>query len=377
MTLSQSMSQTPSKRPREMASTAANRLDVSNNGSPCAPPKKPQPLAVDGSRGSRASSTQESASSSSAVPAEWHGAATWPAGASPAVWHRHIVTTSDELRTLLTNRRDDSTIVFVALAPWCVAQWQACLGDADVSAMLARDASTEAYLVDVDAVEEATELLQITTSQLPSAHCFHQDPTVAPSAAPVKRAQKALTSPIDLVSVLCVQPIFGIAHLHRRLERTAAAASASGKSAFVVCYSGAVWCPPCCRIMPQIGDMRRALAEDLSSKGVVVEFVKADRDTSGVVDLVYDVKLIPTFQVFRAADAPEGHSSNEAIASLPAVAPAVGADDDGETSAWESRIAAAREAVVKPIGQLQNSQRANVQAFLERHCAPLTFDEDF
>jgi thiol-disulfide isomerase/thioredoxin len=361
-----SLVDTPCKRPRELASVAANRMDASCSTSPRAPPKKSQPSAE---------SPLKEHAPAAAQPESWHPRAAWPAGAPESVWHRPMVTDAADLRMLLTNRRDDTTIVFIALAPWCIDRWQSCLA---AGAELARDAAVESYLVDVDALEEATELLHITTAQLPSAHSFHQDASAPVDATmSVKRAQKAVTSRIDIVSLLCFQPVFGLAHLHRRLERSAASAASNGKTSFVVCYSGAVWCPPCCRIMPQVPAMVRELCDDLASKGIVVETLKADRDTSGTVDLVYEVKLIPTFQVFRASDAAAAFVSGDAaLTSLPAVAPEPSADDDGAASAWDGRITAARAVAVKPLAQLQNSQRPNVMAFLERHCAPLTFDDD-
>jgi thiol-disulfide isomerase/thioredoxin len=364
--MSQTLSQTPSKRPREVAAATANRLDASVNS----PSKKPQPTA------------EPAAPKSPLTAAEWRSKIAWPEGADARLWHPQMVADADELRALLANRRDDSAVVFIAVAPWCVPQWEACLGgsDPEVRQMLARDAAVEAYFVDVDAIEEATELLEISASQLPSAHSFHRDSSAAPEVAKAtKRAQKTVGSPIDIVSLLCLSPVFGLAHLHRRMERSAQAAAAAGKTSFVLCYSGAVWCPPCCRIMPQVGSMLRELNATLGPKDVVVEVVKADRDTSGTIDLVYNVELIPTFQVFRAADAAAAKASSvDAVVAVPAIAPEIKTEDDAEAAAeWEATLTAARKAVVQPFGQLQNSQRPNVAAFLERHCVPLTFDDDF
>lgn len=314
-----------------------------------------------------------------------HAAFRWPEGADASVLHRKIITTEAELEAALVNRRDDSATVFFAVAMWASAAWSACLGDAAAQATWAADACVEAYFVDVKAVGEAAELLNITTSELPSAHSFHHDPSG--SSRCTKRGQKVPHAAIDFISLLCLRPVYGVAHLHRHLASVEAgtrAVNSERTESFVVVYSGATWCPPCCRIMPQINAMLSRLSDGIASKGIHVEVVKADRDTSGTIDQVYDVKLIPTFQVFRASEIP---TATTVISRLPVVPPAAVVDDHGssgddsepsaEVQAWTELMTAARCEVAKPIEALQNSQRDTVFAFLERHCAPLSFDDDF
>jgi thiol-disulfide isomerase/thioredoxin len=330
------------------------------------PAKRPQPSAEPNLIGSSTSKKN------------WRAAYRWPRPGKNPCLHTAVISTTAELEAALNSIEEDRSAVFIAIAPWANADdWQTCLGDDCAREALVRDAVVNAYLVDVEAVPEATEFLRITTSTLPSAHVLHRDP----AAAVTKRAEKTLHAPIDLVSLLCFEHVFGLAHLHRSVARAQAAGSDAGAhTTYVVVYSGATWCPPCCRIMPLVPTLVGELHADLRTKGVHVTYVKADRDASSAIDAVYDVKLIPTFQVFKAADVTAAHCADAAITALPVLNPLADhaeGDDDNTGGEWAAKLAAAKAAALQPLAALQNSQHALVKAFLERHTAPLSFDEDF
>jgi thiol-disulfide isomerase/thioredoxin len=312
----------------------------------------------------------------------WQPKVHWPSsGVVNPYLHNRFVESLEQLATLLCTIPADRTRVFIAVAPWAVKSWRACLGDLDQQAALARDACVDAYFVDVDGMPDATELLEISTSQLPSAHSFHAEPKVGSAELSiVKRLQKSLVSPIDLTSLLCIEPVHGLAHLHRRMLRLKQNLPGNCRTGYLVAYSGATWCPPCCRIMPHVATLIRDLSSAQSSNGIHVNVVKLDRDAVGAVDALYDVKLIPTFQIFTVADVTREMCDQPAMINFPgAIPPSVEEGDTTSAAAleWQALLDRMRLIVLKPLAALQNSQVPTVKAFFERHCASLTFDDDF
>lgn len=316
---------------------------------------------------------------------QWRAAYGWPQPGVNERLHGNVIATAEGLAAALNDIALDQSAVFIAVGPSMDPDvWQAILGDEVSGDALVRDAIVDAFLVDVDAIPEASTLLRIvsapTTPALPSAHVFHHCDHAGQPALE-KRAEKELHAPIDLVSLLCFAPVFGLAHLHRTLLKEQTNGRESGAhTAYVIVYSGATWCPPCCRVMPAVPTMIRALAADMKSKGIHIAFAKADRDASSSIDAVYDVKLIPTFQIFSANEVTSAHCTDAAIMGLPVRNPLADCEEgdaDPTDGVWGEQLAAAQAVALKPIAALQNSQVALVQAFLERHTTPLAFDDEF
>jgi thiol-disulfide isomerase/thioredoxin len=184
---------------------------------------------------------------------------------------------------------------------------------------------------------QTLEHFQRTHHSNPGSHTSHHG---VPTRHVRKVAEKPLHKHIPsyfemrkaLVSAMALPPVHSLGHLRRLISR-------APSGTFTVVWYSASWCPPCNRVLENLHYIRSHLP-----KGIV-QLVKADKDHTQKLYDHFQVKLIPTFQVFH-------NGADKAIGNA-----------------------------MIPIGTLQNSNTELILQFLDRSCAPLKFglsqEDDF